>query len=69
MKLGFNDKGKEEVEDKIIEDLEYNDIQYRTQQAELKERKPVKLVTDIKGISKEQVESSMFKDDEKFRTV
>ena len=69
MKLGFDDKGKDEVEDQIIEDLEYNDKVYRTQQAELKERKPVKMVTEIKGISKEQLESQMLKEEEKFRTV
>lgn len=30
-KLGFDDKGKEEVEDKIIEDMEYNEKLYNTQ--------------------------------------
>ena len=55
LKLGFDDKGKDEVDDKIIEDLEYNDTIYRTQQAELKERKPVKIITDIKGISKDEL--------------
>ena len=69
LKLGFDDQGKEEVDDQIIEDLEYNDKLYRTQQAELKERKPVKLVTEIKGISKEELMGEMLREDEKFRKV
>ena len=43
--LGFNDKGKEEVDDLILEDLEYKSTQYQKQIEEQKERKPVKMVT------------------------
>ena len=69
LKLGFDDKGKEEVEDNIIEELEYSDKIYRTKQAELKERKAVKMVTEIKGIGKDELEREMLREDEKFRNV
>ena len=38
-------------------------------QAEKLERKPVKLVTEVKNISKEEYMSQMLREEEKFRTV
>ncbi len=67
--LGFNDKGKEEVDDKVIDDLEYNETQYQTQQEEKKERKPVKLIMPIETISREDYKKKMLKEDEQFKTV
>ena len=67
--LGFNDKGKEEVEDKIMEDLEYKSREYEKQIEEQKERKPVKLVTPVKGISKKEIEDIMIRDAEKFKPI
>lgn len=39
-----------------MEELEFKEKVYRTQIAEQKERKPTKLVADIKAMSKEEYE-------------
>lgn len=67
--LGFNDKGKEEVSDAVIDDLEYKTSQYEQQIEEKKERKPVKMVTDVKGISKEEIQQLLLRDAEKFKPI
>ena len=67
--LGFNDKGKDEVEDKIMEDLEYKSREYEKQIEEQKERKPVKIVTPVQGISKKEIEDIMIRDADKFKPI
>ena len=67
--LGFNDKGKEEIEDKIMEDLEYKAKEYEKQIEEQKERKPVKIVTPVQGISKKEIEDIMLRDADKFKPI
>lgn len=67
--LGFNDKGKEEVDDLILEDLEYKSTQYQKQIEEQKERKPVKMVTQVKGISKEEIQKLMLREEDKFKPI
>lgn len=67
--LGFNDKGKEEVDDKVLEDMEYNSREYQQQIEEQKERKPVKLVAPVKGISRKEIESLMLHEHEKFKPI
>ncbi len=67
--LGFNDNGQEEVDDKIIDDLEYKDMIYQMDIKESKERKPAKIVADIKGISKEELKRLNLTKDEKFEIV
>lgn len=67
--LGFNDKGLEEVEDKVMEDLEHKSKEYEKQIEEQKERKPVKLVTPIKGISRQEIEDIMLRDADKFKPI
>lgn len=68
--LGFKDKSTEEgVDDKVIENLEWNSKQYLQQIEEQKERKPVKLVTEVRGISKEEIEELKLAPEEKFRPV
>ena len=67
--LGFNDKGKEEVDDKILEDLKFNSKAYQAQIEEQKERKPVKQVAPVKGISRKEIESLMLHDHEKFKPL
>jgi hypothetical protein len=70
--LGFKDKANaadEGVEDQVLEDLEFNSKQYLQQIEEQKERKPVRLVTPIKGISKEEIESLKLTEQEKFRPI
>lgn len=67
--LGFNDKGQEEVSDSVIEELEYKTNQYEKQIEEKKERKPVKKVTEVKGISKEEIEKLLLRDAEKFKPI
>jgi hypothetical protein len=67
--LGFNDKGKEEVEDKIIEELDYKSKEYEKQIEEQKERKAVKVVTPVHGISKTEIENIMLRDADKFKPI
>ena len=67
--LGFNDKGKEEIEDKIMEDLDHKSMAYEKQIEEQKERKPVKIVTPVKGISKREIEDIMLRDADKFKPI
>lgn len=69
LQLGFNDKGKEEVEDTVLDELEYKDSQYQKQIEEKKERKPVKVVTEIKGISKAELDSLLLREEEKFKPI
>lgn len=66
--LGFKDK-ESEVEDSVLEELEWNSKQYLQQIQEQKERKPVKLVTEVRGISKEEINSLKLTDEEKFRPI
>ena len=67
--LGFNDKGQQEVEDKIMEDLEHKSKEYEKQIEEQKERKPVKMVTPVQGISKKEIEDLMIRDADKFKPI
>ena len=67
--LGFNDKGKEEVEDKIIEELDHKSKEYEKQIEEQKERKAVKVVTPVHGISKTEIENIMLRDADKFKPI
>ena len=69
MQLGFNNKGKEEVEDPILEELQLKNIEHQKQIEEQKERKPVPLVTEVKGISREEIDRLMLSDHEKFRAL
>ena len=69
LSLGFNDKGKEEVQDTILEELEYKSREYQKQIEEQKERKPVKLSAEVKAISKKDIENLMLRDEEKFRPI
>jgi len=72
LSLGFNDKGKEEVEDKIMEDIEYKSQVYALQLEELKDKKPVTMDTSVKmvkGISKKEIEDMMLRDSEKFKPI
>jgi len=69
LSLGFNNKGQEEVADAIMEELEQKSKEYEKQIEEQKERKPVKLVTPVKGISKEEIERLMLTDADKFKPI
>lgn len=69
LSLGFNDKGKDEVADSIIEDLEHKSKEYEKQIEEQKERKTVKMVTPVKGISKHDIEKLMLQDADKFKPI
>jgi hypothetical protein len=52
-----------------LEELEHKSREYQKQIEEQKERRPVKLVSDVKGISKEEIEKLMLRDNEKFRPI
>lgn len=69
MQLGFNDKGKEEISDKVLEELEVKSKEHQKQIEEQKERKPVKMVTEVKGISKQEIENLMLREEEKFKPI
>lgn len=69
LSLGFNDKGKEEVADSVIEELEYKSKEYEKQIEEQKERRAVNLVTPVKGISKQDIERLMLQDADKFKPI
>lgn len=53
-KLGFKDKS-EEVDDPILSQLEFDDSNYQKSLKEQRERKPVKIVSDIHGIGKNEI--------------
>lgn len=69
LSLGFNDKGKEEVADSVIEELEFKSKEYEKQIEEQKERRAVKIVTPVKGISKEDIERLMLQESDKFKPI
>ena len=55
--------------DSIIEELEQKSKEYEKQIEEQKERKPVKLVTQVKGISKHDIDSLLLQDADKFNPI
>lgn len=55
--------------DEIIEELEYKSKAYEKQIEEQKERKPVKVITSVKGISKQEIERLMLTDADKFKPM
>ena len=72
--LGFNDKGKEEIQDTVLEDLDYKTKEYQKQVEEQKDltvgqRKPVKLVSEVNGIGRAEIERLMLRDSEKFKPI
>ena len=72
--LGFNDKGKEEIQDQVLEDLDYKTKEYQKQVEEQKDlsvglRKPVKLVSEVNGIGRAEIERLMLRDSEKFKPI
>jgi len=58
-KLGFKDKTKDietnGVEDEVFDKLAIDDRKYQKMLAESRERKPVKMPTDVEGISKSEI--------------
>ena len=52
-----------------MEDLEFKSKAYEKQIEEQKERKPVKLVTPVKGISKHEIDALLLQDADKFRPI
>lgn len=72
--MGFNDKGKEEIQDTVLEDLDYKTKEYQKQVEEQKDlsvglRKPVKLVSEVNGIGRAEIERLMLRDSEKFKPI
>lgn len=65
-KLGFKDKS-DEVDDPILSQLEFDESNYQKSLKEQRERKPVKIVTDIQGISKDEIHEQMLRSDEHFK--
>jgi hypothetical protein len=52
-----------------MEDLDHKSMAYEKQIEEQKERKPVKIVTPVKGISKREIEDIMLRDADKFKPI
>ena len=67
-KLGYRNEG-EEVEDRVLDRLEFDTTKHQKALAESLEKKPVKIVTEVEVISKEEYDKSMLKDKERFREV
>eukprot|EP00352_Strombidinopsis_acuminata_P000071 CAMPEP_0176342496 /NCGR_PEP_ID=MMETSP0126-20121128/3208_1 /TAXON_ID=141414 ORGANISM="Strombidinopsis acuminatum, Strain SPMC142" /NCGR_SAMPLE_ID=MMETSP0126 /ASSEMBLY_ACC=CAM_ASM_000229 /LENGTH=83 /DNA_ID=CAMNT_0017687915 /DNA_START=731 /DNA_END=982 /DNA_ORIENTATION=+ len=67
LKLGFKDNGAEEMDDPIADNLDFKLKKYQTQLKEQAERKPIKVVTNVEGIGKQEYYDSMLRDHEKFR--
>jgi hypothetical protein len=66
--LGYRNES-EEVEDPVLDRFEFDMTKHEKALAESLEKKPVKIVTDVEGISKEEYVKSMLKDKERFREV
>lgn len=68
LKLGYQD-GKEEVADPILDQLIVDEARYQKSLKDKRERKPIKQVTEVQGLSKPEFYKSMLKDEEKFKDV
>ncbi len=55
--------------DSVIEELEFRSKEYEKQIEEQKERRAVKLVTPVKGISKDDIERLMLQETDKFKPI
>ena len=55
------------MEDEVFEELERKEALYQTEVAEKQERKPVKMVTQVNAISKEELEMQKLKEEEMFK--
>jgi putative heme iron utilization protein len=66
-KLGFDNKGHDEVQDDVLESLEEKSKEYKKKLAEQKERKTAKLITKIDAMSKDEIKGLLFNEDEKFK--
>lgn len=74
LSLGFNDskvakKDEVGVVDPILEELDFKSKEYEKQIEEQKERRPVKMVTDVKGISKQEIEQLLLREEDKFKPI
>lgn len=67
-KLGYQD-GKEEVADPILDQLVIDEARYQKSLKDKRERKQIKQVTEVQGLSKPEFYKSMLKDQEKFQDV
>ncbi len=68
LKLGYQD-GKDEVADPILDQLIVDEARYQKSLKDKRERKPIKQVVEVQGLSKPEFYKSMLKDDEKFKDV
>lgn len=67
-KLGFkNAQGVDEIHDPIRDALEIDDARFQKALKESRERKPVKMVTEVQGVSKDETIKSMLQDHEVFK--
>jgi hypothetical protein len=57
------------VADSVIEELEFRSKEYEKQIEEQKERRAVKIVTPVKGISKDDIERLMLQETDKFKPI
>lgn len=61
--------GAEGVDDPIMDDLKVKEAKWAQTVQEERERKPIKLVTPIAGISKQEYRDDMLRSDEYFKDV
>jgi hypothetical protein len=55
------------VDDPVLDQLEFDEGNYQKTLKEQRERKPVKIVSDVKGISKSEYFKDMLREDEHFK--
>lgn len=65
--LGFNDNGAEEVEDEAADNYALDLARYEKQQQDKRDRKPIKMVTEVQGVSRKEYLDSMLKENDKFQ--
>ncbi len=67
--LGFDDEGQEEVEDEALDAYAEDLAKFEKQLQDKRDRKPIKVPTDVQGISKKEYLASMVKEVDKFKDV
>lgn len=67
-KLGFKDKGAEEVDDPVMDDLQIDKAIYEKALQERTDRKPIPQNVPVEGISKTEYYDSLLRDSERYQT-
>jgi hypothetical protein len=66
--LGFKDD-TEEVDDPVLDKLEYDDALFQKAQKEKRDRKVIKMPTEIEGITRKEQYESVYQDKDAFKPI